>query len=340
MLLDDNFVMQGGVRNYLGKTKEVKAPKYWKSSKDSPETELAYITEAEKGLLLDANLHGSLKNGKPNVGASGLLSYDGWGDSDGQGGSDTSGGNAGAEGGQGDGSGGYNSGNNNSQENSPGQNMAQFGTPTAPSSTPSNNNNNDNNYTVPNPELPPGVKDLTPNTPVDPGVAGEWNTNKKTGEFEFTPSTDTITSFSDNLNANLKSNPFGYLTPSATLAKTAFQTLAANTMLGNINFGGSNNNNNNGGGGGGDNLSQQQINQLTTLAPFLISNSVAPKSQVLEYFSNKNTNSNFDFATEYATAKSKVAQTLNNKGAMGMLAVNNSPYYDWLKTKNLDKGIL
>ncbi len=82
MLLDDKFVMQGGVRNYLGKTEEVKAPKYWKSSKDSPSTELAYITEAEKGLLLDANLHGSLKNGKPNVGASGLLSYDGFGSTD------------------------------------------------------------------------------------------------------------------------------------------------------------------------------------------------------------------------------------------------------------------
>ena len=82
MLLDDNFVMQGGVRNYLGKTEEVKAPKYWKSSKDSPETELVYITEAEKGLLLDANLHGSLKNGKPNIGASGLLSYDGFGSTD------------------------------------------------------------------------------------------------------------------------------------------------------------------------------------------------------------------------------------------------------------------
>ncbi len=91
MLLDDNFEMQGGVRNYLGKTEEVKAPKYWKSSKDSPSTELAYITEAEKNLLLDANLHGSLKNGKPNVGASGLLSYDGWGDaSDGFGSNDNS----------------------------------------------------------------------------------------------------------------------------------------------------------------------------------------------------------------------------------------------------------
>ena len=82
MLLDKDFVMQGGVRNYLGKTEEVKAPKYWKSSKDSPSTELVYITEAEKGLLADANLHGSLKNGKPNVGASGLLSYDGFGSTD------------------------------------------------------------------------------------------------------------------------------------------------------------------------------------------------------------------------------------------------------------------
>ena len=82
MLLDDNFEMQGGVRNYLGTTEEVTAPKFWKSSKDSPKTELAYITEKEKGLLLDANLHGSLKDGKPNVGASGLLSYDGFGSRD------------------------------------------------------------------------------------------------------------------------------------------------------------------------------------------------------------------------------------------------------------------
>ena len=79
MLIND-FVMQGGVKNYLGQTQEVTAPKFWQSSKDSPPTELAYITEAEKGLLLDANLHGSLKNNQPNVGASGLLSFDGWGD--------------------------------------------------------------------------------------------------------------------------------------------------------------------------------------------------------------------------------------------------------------------
>ena len=81
MLIND-FVMQGGVRNYLGETQEVTAPKFWQSSENSPPTELAYITEAEKGLLLDANLHGSLVNNKPNVGASGLLSFDGWGSED------------------------------------------------------------------------------------------------------------------------------------------------------------------------------------------------------------------------------------------------------------------
>ena len=82
MLLEKDFVMQGGVRNYLGKTEEVTAPKFWQSSEDSPPTELAYITEAEKGLLADANLHGSLKNGNPNMGASGLLSFDGFGSTD------------------------------------------------------------------------------------------------------------------------------------------------------------------------------------------------------------------------------------------------------------------
>ena len=102
MLLDKDFVMQGGVRNYLGKTEEVTAPKYWQSSENSPPTELSYITEPEKNLLLQANLHGSLLNNQPNVGASGILSFDGWGDVSG-GVSDTSSSNAGAEGGQGSG---------------------------------------------------------------------------------------------------------------------------------------------------------------------------------------------------------------------------------------------
>ena len=106
-----SYNVQGGVKNYLGKQKEVKAPLKWQSSPNHPSTELAYITQAEKDLLVKQDLHGSLKGGV-NRGPSGIMSLNGWGDSDGQGGSDTSGGNAGAEGGQGDGSGGYDSGNN------------------------------------------------------------------------------------------------------------------------------------------------------------------------------------------------------------------------------------
>ena len=137
------FAMQGGVRNYLGKTDTVSdVPVKWKSSSDHPETELAYITKAEKDLLLKKDLHNSL-NGKPNRGPSGVMSLNGWGDSDGQGGSDTSGGNAGAEGGQGDGSGGYNAGNNNTP--GPGDTGGEGGDSPQDNSTSQTSNNTTSN---------------------------------------------------------------------------------------------------------------------------------------------------------------------------------------------------
>ena len=55
-----DYVMQGKVKNYLGKQKMVKAPKKWKSAPNHPETELAYITKAEKDALVKMNLHGSI----------------------------------------------------------------------------------------------------------------------------------------------------------------------------------------------------------------------------------------------------------------------------------------
>ena len=168
MLLDDNFEMQGGVRNYLGKTQEVTAPKFWQSSKDSPPTELTYITEAEKSLLLDANLHGTLDSGKPNIGASGLLSLDGWGDAnDGFGGNSS---NAGPAGGASSG-GNYGGNTNNNNNNNSGNNnnysvqddMTDYATNVGKEAAVGGgfvgNNNNDggNNYVVPDPQLPPGV---------------------------------------------------------------------------------------------------------------------------------------------------------------------------------------
>ena len=76
-----NYDVQGGVKNYLGKQKEVTAPLKWQSSPDHPKTELAYITEAEKDLLVKSDLHGSLKGGV-NRGPSGIMSLNGWGSAD------------------------------------------------------------------------------------------------------------------------------------------------------------------------------------------------------------------------------------------------------------------
>ena len=69
------------VKNYLNNVEEVTAPLNWKSSPDSPSTQLAYITKPEVDLLVKANLHGSMK-GKPNVGPQGIMSLDGLAEED------------------------------------------------------------------------------------------------------------------------------------------------------------------------------------------------------------------------------------------------------------------
>ena len=72
-------VVQGGVDNYLGKQPQVVVPRKWQSSPDAPPTELAYITKAEKDLILKKDIHGSLSKG-PNMGPSGIMSLDSFGD--------------------------------------------------------------------------------------------------------------------------------------------------------------------------------------------------------------------------------------------------------------------
>ena len=96
-----HYAIQGGGPNYLGKQKMVTAPKKWLSSPDHEPAELAYITEKEKDILLDLNLYGSLKDGKPNRGPSGIMSLQG--DMGGYGGTGGGGGSSGGGGGQGGG---------------------------------------------------------------------------------------------------------------------------------------------------------------------------------------------------------------------------------------------
>jgi len=83
MLKNGNVAVQGGVKNYLGEQETVSdVPIKWKSGPNKPATELAYITDAEKKLLLKEDIHGSLKDG-PNEGPKGIMSLDSAGDKDG-----------------------------------------------------------------------------------------------------------------------------------------------------------------------------------------------------------------------------------------------------------------
>jgi len=101
--LRQHYAIQGGGPNYLGKQKMVTAPKKWLSSPDHEPAELAYITEKEKDILLDLNLYGSLKDGKPNRGPSGIMSLQGdMGGYGGTGGGGSSGGGGNGGGGGGD----------------------------------------------------------------------------------------------------------------------------------------------------------------------------------------------------------------------------------------------
>ena len=80
MLKDGNIAVQGGVKNYLGEQETVSdVPLKWKSGPNKPATELAYITDAEKKLLIKEDIHGSLKDG-PNEGPKGIISLDSQGD--------------------------------------------------------------------------------------------------------------------------------------------------------------------------------------------------------------------------------------------------------------------
>ena len=419
MLLGKDFVMQGGVRNYLGKTKEVTAPRYWKSSKDSPSTELAYITEAEKGLLLDANLHGSLKNGQPNVGASGLLSYDGWGDaSDGFGSS-----------------GNNNSGNSGNSGSDNGHSRFDVGSgyygETKTTSPSNNKDDNNNTYKVPDPALPPGVTDKNFDYETEAySNVGEitdatYNPKTKSVDIEQTPGVvnteqyqtsslgayldspdvsekekiDTLDRIQALQNSNIVGSKLsnletdfvlGNLTKSLDNIKSdskyndltskidvegktwakdfkdaPLETfLKSGGILGSIIRSGYDQYKNNqvlellgytgktikyNPDGSGDfnytgyptvNISRDDVNTLAPMAPYAVQGTTPLPSVAQKYFDELPQGSGLSFQAAYDAAKTKVNQTLGNPSAMGLLAVNESPFYDFLKIRGLDRRIL
>jgi len=87
------------------------------------------------------------------------------------------------------------------------------------------------------------------------------------------------------------------------------------------------------------------MNEIAPHAPYMISGITKPTdSPAANWYANLGTTPSnpggFNLATEYATAKAAISTKLQSKGPIGMLAVSDSPFYDWLKTNKLDKGIL
>ena len=84
------------------------------------------------------------------------------------------------------------------------------------------------------------------------------------------------------------------------------------------------------------------MNTLAPLAPYAVSGTTPQESQASKWYNSigENTESTFNFAQAYSDAKTKVTNNLKNHGPLAQLAVSDSPYYNWLKTNKMDKGIL
>ena len=99
-----------------------------------------------------------------------------------------------------------------------------------------------------------------------------------------------------------------------------------------------------GAGEGQNNNARGLTNIITPYAAHAIGGTTPVNSQAAQWYANMGSgNSNpgaFNLTQQYAAAKAKVSQTLGSSTSVGQLAVNQSPFYNWLKDNSLNKGIL
>ena len=88
------------------------------------------------------------------------------------------------------------------------------------------------------------------------------------------------------------------------------------------------------------NVGRDEINNLAPMAPYAVQGTTPLPSVAQKYFDQLPQGSGLSFQAAYDAAKTKVNQTLGNPSAMGLLAVNESPFYDFLKIRGLDRRIL
>ena len=96
----------------------------------------------------------------------------------------------------------------------------------------------------------------------------------------------------------------------------------------------------------GDGMTEsQRMHAIAPHAPYIVAGTTkptnSPTANWYQGLGGSSTNPNtFDLATEFAAAKTKQAAILGNSSAVGMLAANQTPYFDFLQKHNLTKGIL
>jgi len=338
MLLNKDFEMQGGVRNYLGKTEEVTAPKYWKSSPSSPSTELAYITNKEKSLLLDANIHGSLK-GKPNVGASGLLSFDGFGSTDP--GQNRAGGDVSRDMDRGRDDSGSQSSGGGSTSAFQGQQSNQYNTAMSQSQQDR--------------VVAKNIVDLVNSgVNVNDAISGKTSLERilqsKSPFLTANALKEVLSPFANAANKSRRTSwlegtdKFGmprsrdfYIAngrafdPNATLVENTpeHDFLKDSGYFDSLKGPDSSSN---------DNNNFYDVPEDVKLVESSAANRI--DSVAAKFFGNSANKFKFDFQNEYTKSLAKQKQILNSSSAIGQLAVNQSPFYNWLKERSLDKGIL
>ena len=94
-------------------------------------------------------------------------------------------------------------------------------------------------------------------------------------------------------------------------------------------------------------LTDREVNDIYNDAipdlPNIIGDNPPQESPAAKWFANTGSNNNtfsFSFQNEYNAAKAKQAGILGNPSPMKYLAVNESPFYGFLKKNKLDRGIL
>ena len=195
-----------------------------------------------------------------------------------------------------------------------------------------------------------GLIEKDPETGQD--VQGRYRVNPNTGDFERTDM-----SFGDhwkNAPEALKYSPtlrllyasgknIGEWTGKKGFAGYDESGLKTGNIWGGSGSGGDGNNNT--GGNGGDGGERARMNTIAPHAPYIVAGTTKPtNSPAVNWYqglggSSTNPNS-FNLATEFAAAKTKQAAILGNSSAVGMLAANQTPYFDFLQKHSLTKGIL